>query len=292
MTPVNETAPSHVSDPDSVVTPENDSSPPEDDAPDDSVFQVRLEHYEGPLDLLLDLIRRHKIDIHDIPIAQITSQYLEFLRRAGELNINLGGEFVFMAATLIQIKSKMLLPRDPAIPGQQREDPRDELVQKLLEHETFKQASQMLREKRLVEESTWSNPPLQAFVEEDEDPGLAVSVFDLVKTFQDVLERAKNRPSYEVPGGDVSVGSRIAYLKNLLLSEDEPVVLREVFERQPSRRALIATFLAVLEMVRMQAILLRQNKSFDEIVIRKHKMFDVVFSNDQPLLTAEGDYQE
>lgn len=304
MCPVSETASSHPSDADSVVKPENDSAAPEDsatpqgsapledDAQDDSVFRVHLENYEGPVGLLLDLIRRHKIDIYDIPIAQITDQYLDFLRRADELNINLGGEFVFMAATLIQIKSKMLLPRDPTIPEHQLEDPREELVQKLVEHETFKQASQMLREKRLVEESTWSNPPLQAFVEEDEDPGLAVSVFDLVKTFQDVLERAKNRPSYEVPGGDVSVESRIAYLKNLLLSEDEPVLLREVFERQPSRRALVATFLAVLEMVRMQAILLRQNKLFDEIVIRKHKMFDLVFSSDQPLLAAEGDYQE
>lgn len=259
---------------------------------DPDLFRVQLELYEGPLDLLLDLIRKHKIDIFDIPIAQITDQYLAYLRQADELNINLGGEFLYMAATLIQVKSKMLLPRDPTIPEEEQEDPREELVQRLLEYETFKQASQMLKQKRLVEENVWSNPPFQAFIDEDEDPGLAVSVFDLVKTFQDVLERAKNRPNYDVPAGDVTVESRIEYLKNLLLSEDDPVPLREVFERQPSRRALIATFLAVLEMVRMQAILLRQTRLFGEIVIRKHKMFDVVFNRDEPLLPAGGEAKE
>ena len=260
----------------------------EDDRPD-SDFTIQIERYEGPLDLLLDLIRKHKLDIFDIPIAQISDQYLDYVRRADELNVDLGGEFVFMAATLIQIKSKMLLPKDPTIPEEQQEDPREELVQRLIEYEKFKEASQMLLQKRVVEENTWSNPALDAFLDEDEDPGLAVSVFDLVQTFQDVLERAKNRPRFDVPHDEVSVENRIAYLKNMLLSEGRAIPLLGVFEKQPSRRALISTFLAVLEMVRMQAVVLRQDKLFGEIMIRKHKLFDVVFSGDrlQPALEGE-----
>ena len=259
---------------------------------DGASFDVQLEQYAGPLDLLLDLIRKQKINIHDIPIAKITNQYLDYLRNAKELNIDLGGEFVFMAASLIQIKSKMLLPHNPTLPEAEEEDPREQLVQQLLEHEKFIQAAQMLRQKRLVEENVWSNPPLEAFLDEADEPGLAVSVFDLVNTFQGVLERAKNQPRFDVPGGDVSVESRIEYLKNLLRGEEKPVVLREVFERQPSRRAMIATLLAVLEMVRMQAIILRQDELFGEIVARKHKMFDVVFSSDQPLLAVEAEYSD
>ena len=276
-------------------TPGPDDQPPEDgprSAEDGASFGVKLEQYAGPIDLLLDLIRKQKINIYDIPIAKITNQYLDYLRQAKELNIDLGGEFVFMAATLIQIKSRMLLPRDPTLPEAEQEDPREQLVQQLLEHEKFIQAAQMLQQKRLVEENVWSNPPLAAFLDEADELGLAVSVFDLVNSFQSVLERAKNRPRFDVPGGDVSVERRIEYLKNLLRGEDRPVVLREVFERQPSRRAMLATLLAVLEMVRMQAIILRQDELFGEIVVRKHKMFDVVFSSEQPLLAVEAEYSE
>jgi segregation and condensation protein A len=287
--------------PEGAVDPLGDpSSAPHGDDGDDpghgegggSPMRFHLEKYEGPLDLLLDLIRSQKINIYDIPIAQITAQYLDYLRQAKDLSIDLGGEFVFMAATLIHIKSKTLLPKDPSVPEDEQEDPRGDLVQRLLEHEKFLQAAQMLREKRVVEENVWSNPPLQAFLDEEEDPGFAVTVFDLVKTFEKVLERYKNRPTYQVGAADVSVRSRIEYLRNRLLSQDEPLVLREVFERQPSRRALLATFLAVLEMVRMQAIILRQSEEFGEIQIRKHKMFDVVFSTEEPMLAAEGEYQE
>jgi segregation and condensation protein A len=264
--------------PEGAVDPLGDpSSAPHGDDGDDpghgegggSPMRFHLEKYEGPLDLLLDLIRSQKINIYDIPIAQITAQYLDYLRQ-----------------------SKTLLPKDPSVPEDEQEDPRGDLVQRLLEHEKFLQAAQMLREKRVVEENVWSNPPLQAFLDEEEDPGFAVTVFDLVKTFEKVLERYKNRPTYQVGAADVSVRSRIEYLRNRLLSQDEPLVLREVFERQPSRRALLATFLAVLEMVRMQAIILRQSEEFGEIQIRKHKMFDVVFSTEEPMLAAEGEYQE
>ena len=252
-------------------------------------FDIRLEIYDGPIDLLLDLVRKHKLDIFDLPIAKITEQYLDYLRRAEELNIDLGGEFVFMASTLIHIKSKMLLPKDPTIPEEEQEDPREELVLQLLEREKFRGAAEMLKEKRVVEESVWSNPPVEAF-EDDDEPGLTVGVFDLVKTFEAVLERFKNRPTYEIEEEQVSVASRIQFLRNVLLSEDRPISLTEVFERQSSVQGLIATFLALLEMVRMQAILLRQSEAFGSIVLRKHKMFDTVFSDDGPWTAADAEY--
>jgi segregation and condensation protein A len=262
------------------------------DAAVKSPLDVNIEQFAGPLDLLLHLIRSQKINIYDIPIARITSQYLEFIRRAEELNIDLGGEFVFMAATLIHIKSRMLLPADPTLPEGEEEDPRQELVLQLIEHEKFNQAAHMLREKRVIEENVWSHPQLANFVEDEDDPGLAVSIFDLVKTFEQVLDRAKNRPTYEITAEDVSVASRIEYLKNMLLTQDGPLILREVFERQPSRVALIATFLAVLELVRMHAIVLRQRELFEDIVIRKHKMFDTVFSRETDWYAAAEEYEQ
>src|SRR5580704_1559911 len=148
-----------------------------------SPLNVHQEHYEGPLDLLLDLIRRQKIDIKDIPIASITSEYLAYLDKARELDIDLGAEFIYMAATLIHIKSKMLLPVDPELAKMvAEEDPRRELVDRLLEHERFKNAAQMLHQKRMIEENVWSNPQIQNYLA-NEDPGLAVTLFDLVKAF-------------------------------------------------------------------------------------------------------------
>ncbi len=131
-----------------------------------SPLNVHLDHYEGPLDLLLDLIRNQQIDIRDIPIATITSQYLAFLDKAREMDLDIGAEFVFMAATLIHIKSRMLLPTDPALrkEGEAEEDPREELVQRLLEHERFKDAAEMLQQKRMIEENVWSNPQMKQFV--------------------------------------------------------------------------------------------------------------------------------
>lgn len=252
-------------------------------------LDVRIDQYEGPLDLLLDLIRKQKLKINDIPIAQITEQYLTYLKQAEDLNIDLGGEFVYMAATLIHIKSKTLLPADPSVPDDEQEDPRTELVQQLLEHEKFLQAAEMLKAKRVVEENVWPNAPTGIFEDDATDPGLAVNVFDLVKTFEQVLERFKVRQEFEITDGEeVTVSSRIAYLRNLLASSDEPVKLREVFERQPNRRALIACFLAVLEMVKLHAIALRQDELFAEIVVSKAKMFDSAF--DPATAAAAEDY--
>jgi segregation and condensation protein A len=259
-----------------------------------SPLNVHLERYEGPLDLLLDLIRKQQIDIKDIPIATITAQYLEYMDKARELDIDLGAEFVYMAATLIHIKSRMLLPRDPELQQDTpEEDPRQELVERLLEHEKFKNAAEMLQQKRLIEENVWSNPQIRQFVAEDEDPGLAITLFDLVKAFGELLERAKNRPVYEVAEEDVSVARMILYLKSLFLQagEHEPVHIMRVFEEQRSRRAMIALFLAVLEIVKLQAVVVAQSELFGEIVLRRHRLFDTVFASDQPVSAIERDYR-
>ncbi len=258
-----------------------------------SPLDIHLEHYEGPLDLLLDLIRKQQIDIKDIPIATITAQYLEYMDKAREMDIDLGAEFVYMAATLIHIKSRMLLPRDPALGGdaEQAEDPRQELVERLLEHERFKNAAEMLQQKRMIEENVWSNPQIKAFAG-DEDPGLAVTLFDLVKAFGEVLDRAKLRPVYEVETADVTVPEMIRNLRDrfLAMAPDQPIFILRIFEEQRSRRAMIALFLAVLEMVRMQAVEVTQKHLFGEIALRRHRDFDAVFASEQPITTMETDY--
>ena len=257
-----------------------------------SPLNIHLDQYEGPLDLLLDLIRKQQIDIKDIPIATITSQYLEYLDKAREMDIDLGAEFVYMAATLIHIKSKMLLPRDPALApeGEGPEDPRQELVDRLLEHERFKNAAEMLQQKRMIEENVWSNPQVKTFLAEDEDPGLAITLFDLVKAFSEMLERTRNRPIYEVEAADVTVADMIRYLRDQFKDkrEGDPVFIMRIFEVQPSRRAMIALFLAVLEAVRMQAVVVTQKDLFGEIALQRHHNFDAVFSGDQPMAAIEA----
>ena len=259
-----------------------------------SPLDIRLEQYEGPLDLLLDLIRKQQIDIKDIPIATITAQYLEYMEKARETDIDLGAEFVFMAATLIHIKSKMLLPRDPVLEPDKdnREDPRQELVDRLLEHERFKNAAEMLQQKRMIEENVWSNPQLGAFVSEDDDPGLVTTLFDLVKAFGELLERAKTRPTYEVESTDITVADMIHYLRERFLEAgaDQPVFILRIFEQQRSRRAMIALFLAVLEMVRMQAVVLAQKDLFGEIALQRRPNFDAVFAPGEPFAAIEKDY--
>jgi len=259
-----------------------------------SPLDIHLEHYEGPLDLLLDLIRKQQIDIKDIPIATITSQYLEYMDKAREMDIDLGAEFVYMAATLIHIKSKMLLPRDPALgqDAEEAEDPRQELVERLLEHERFKNAAEMLQQKRMIEENVWSNPQIKAFAGEDEDPGLAITLFDLVKAFGAIMERARLRPTYEVESADITVPDMIRNLRDrfLAMAPDQPIFILRIFEEQRSRRAMIALFLAVLEMVRMQAVEVTQKHLFGEIALRRHRNFDAVFASEQPIATIEKDY--
>jgi segregation and condensation protein A len=256
-------------------------------------FNFHLEQYDGPLDLLLDLIRRQQVNIYDIPIASITQQYLEYMQRALELDIELSAEFVYMAATLIHIKSRMLLPKDPELDKiSPEDDPRKELVDRLLEHERFKNAAEMLQQKRMVEEAVWSNPQISQFLLEDEDPGLAVTLFDLVKTFQTVLDRAKNRPVYEVGREDISVPDMIRYLEKVFRDtrKSDSISVAELFDRQGSRRAMICMFLAILELVRRQALALTQKDAFGDIGLKRHRGFEEVLAQDESLTAIEQEY--
>jgi segregation and condensation protein A len=256
-------------------------------------LNFHLEQYDGPLDLLLDLIRKQEVNIYDIPIAAITQQYLEYMQRALELDIELSAEFVYMAATLIHIKSRMLLPKDPELEKiSPEEDPRQELVDRLLEHERFKNAAEMLQQKKMIEEAVWSNPQIDQFLAGDTEPGLAVTLFDLVKTLQVVLERAKNRPIYEVGREDVSIPDMIRYLEAVFrdLSKSDSLSVAELFERQGSRRAIICLFLAVLELVRRQALALTQKDAFGDIGLKKNRGFDEVLGQDESLAAIEQEY--
>jgi segregation and condensation protein A len=259
-----------------------------------SPLNFHLEQYEGPLDLLLDLIRKQQINIYDIPIARITAQYLDYMQRAMELDIELSSEFVYMAATLIHIKSKMLLPVDPELEKiSPEEDPRKELVERLIEHERFKNAAEMLHQKRVIEEAVWSNPQIAEFLSEDEGPALAATIFDLVKTFQRVLERAKNRPLYEVGKEDVGIPDMIGFLRQHLAAarRNQPVSATALLEAQRSRRAMICLFLAILELVKRQAVVLAQTESFGDIGLLRGPGFDESPESGEDLATVEQEYQ-
>ena len=246
-----------------------------------SPFSVVVSQvYDGPLDLLLDLIRKQDIDVYDIPIARITAQFLAYVNQLKATDVDVAGEFIYTASLLIHIKSKMLLPRAPTGQDDAAEDPRRELVERLLEHERFKNAAQMLQQKQMLEAATWTNPGLREFKDDEAaEPEIAADTVDLVRIFRDILERARTRPVINVEEDSVTVGQMIQFLSRRLTMEDKPVALRRLLSHTKSERALIAMFLALLELVRLQAILLRQDLAFSEIFIKKNTAFDAVMND-------------
>ena len=238
--------------------------------------------YDGPLDLLLDLIRKQDIDIWDIPIARITAQFLGYVEQLKETDVDNAGEFIYTASLLIQIKSRMLLPRSPAELPEEAADPRLELVERLLEHERFKSAAQMLAQKQQIEAATWTRSGLREF-ERAEGAQLAseiaADVPDLVRIFQAVLERARARPVLDVDEDSVTVAQMIDYVRRRLVMEERPVALDRLLAHTRSERSLICMFLALLELVRLQAILLRQDTNFAQVFIKKHEHFEQVMND-------------
>jgi len=241
--------------------------------------------YDGPLDLLLDLIRKQNIDIYDIPIARITAQFLDYTHQLQQADVDAAGEFIYVASLLIHIKSKMLLPRDPMdVAAGNDEDPRRELVDRLLEHERFKAAAQMLQQKQMLEDASWSQPGLKKFLEDEgissteADREIDATTIDLVRVFQDILTRLRERPIHEITEETVTVAQMINYVRQRLLMEDKPISLRKLLHNAKSERALICTFLAMLELVRLQAILLRQPELQGDILIKKTTHFEQVFA--------------
>ncbi|PYR90257.1 MAG: chromosome segregation protein ScpA, partial [Acidobacteria bacterium] len=219
-------------------------------------LKISLPLYEGPLDLLLELIRGQKLDVYDIPIAKITEQYLEYLH------------LMEIAAQLIYIKSRMLLPPDPNADPAEQEDPRAELVRRLLEYEKFKNAAQMLYQRELVENAAWSNPGAIAMEDSELEPEMAVTLYDLLLVFRDVLKRAEQRPLIQVDREEFSVEQMMAFLFEKIVAAPAGVALSEILPEIASRRALITAFLALLELTRLHAIYLKQNSAFGEITAR------------------------
>ncbi|MFN8006243.1 MAG: segregation/condensation protein A [Terriglobia bacterium] len=239
-------------------------------------YQIHLPVYEGPMDLLLDLIRKQQINIYDIPIALITDQYLQTLRSYKELDIDVAGEFLLMAAMLIHIKSKMLLPRDPLRSDEEYEDPRMELVQRLLEHEKFKTAAQMLHQKELVESSSYTQPGVSEAADSPEEIEIQVSLFDLVATFHQILERSKEKSRLEIDRDELTVSQVISTLRQIFERSSGTIQLTEIFGMYHHRRNLIVAFLAILEMVHLQAIKLVQRQTFSDILVRRRENFEQV----------------
>jgi segregation and condensation protein A len=245
--------------------------------------------YDGPLDLLLDLVRKQNIDIYDIPIARITSQFLEYTQHLKQVDVDAAGEFIYMASLLIHIKSKTLLPRDPTdVAGGDSDDPRRELVERLLEHERFKAAAQMLLQKQQIEEATWTNPGMKNFRRDTLEAGaeeldleqeIAADTVDLVRVFQDILFRMRERPVLDVDEDSVTVAQMIDYVKRRLMMEDKPISLRRLLHNTHTERSLICMFLAMLELVRLQAVLLHQPKMLGDILVKKAENFDQVIAD-------------
>jgi segregation and condensation protein A len=231
-------------------------------------YTVRLEAFEGPLDLLLHLIKQEQVDIYNIPIARITGQYLDYMRLLEELNINVAGEFVMMSATLIYIKSRMLLPPDPSKTAEEleEEDPRRELVYQLLEHQKFKAAAQMLYDRETVENSVWVHPPVE--IREGEEDAIAVTLFDLVKAFQEVVRRLEATPILQYQHEEYSVEEKMDELRRLLQLQ-RSVKFSQFLSLGLTRAHVIVLFLAVLELAKRQEIRFAQEKAFGEIVIRR-----------------------
>jgi len=233
-------------------------------APDRETDQLRitLGEFEGPLDLLLYLIRQDQVNIYDIPIARITDEYLRYLNLMQELDLTVAGDFLVMAAQLIEVKSRMLLPRDPLAVEEELVDPRSELVNRLLEHEKFKAAAEMLWSRAIVERAVFKRAEIET---DTNNPEVAVGLFDLLTVFQKILARHKEEILMEIEREEVTMAEMIERLRNMVRSAGE-LNLMTFFERAKSRRELVVAFLSVLELVRLSEISLKQPETFGDIL--------------------------
>ena len=248
-------------------------------SPNDDAFEsqleaitIKLHAFEGPLDLLVHLIKKNQMNVYDIQISVITKQYLEYLDLLQELNLDVASEFLVMAATLIHIKSKLLLPRPETAAGDPAddEDPRDALVRRLLEHQKFKAAAELLHDKETLRSAQWARPDsrIEEIAGDDYEPEIEVDLFSLLSAFKQVLERARERPPVALPAEQISIETRIEQLLDRL-SETEACGFEDLFERDASRADMIVTFLAMLEMIRLKLIRVFQQGGAGAIRIYK-----------------------
>ena len=227
-------------------------------------LKIVMGEFDGPLDLLLHLIRQEQVNIYDIPVARIADQYLRYLQLMQELDIAVAGDFLVMAATLIEFKTRMLLPRDPFAAEEEEDDPRRDLVDQLLEYQKYKAAAQMLWSRATVERAVFRRAEIET---DKNNPEVAVGLFDLLKVFQEILARHKEEVLLEIEREEVSMAEMLERLRNMVQSTGE-LNLRVFFERARSRRELVVAFLSVLELVRTTEVMLIQKETFGDIVAR------------------------
>jgi segregation and condensation protein A len=233
-------------------------------------YPVRLQNFEGPLDLLLHLIRKHEVSIYDIPIVLVTRQYLDYLDLMQEMNLDIAGEFLVMAATLIHIKSRMLLPRPDPTQDDPEEDPREALIRRLLEHQKFKAAAELLHEREIQRSAQWLRPDgrVADVVGEAQEPEVEVDLFSLMTAFRHVLDRARLRPRVMLPPEQISIEDRIAQLL-ARLSETDACGFEDLFADVENRGGMIVTFLSLLEMIRLKLVRVYQQANFGPIRVYK-----------------------
>ena len=229
-------------------------------------FKLRMGEFSGPLDLLLFLIKQEQANIFDIPIAKITDEYLKYIRLMKTLDISLAADFLVMAATLIEIKSKMLLPREITDEAAEDiEDPRQELIDRLLEHQKFKNAAQMLYQKSTVEQAVFRRGQIES---DENNLETNATVFDLLTVFQKILDRHKEEIKLEIEREEMSLADMLKHLKAKIFKTGE-ISLIEIFETMHSRPELVLAFIAVLEIVRTESVKLIQKKTFGDVILRK-----------------------
>ena len=229
-------------------------------------LSIKIGEFAGPLDLLLFLIRQEQANIFDIPIAKITDEYLKYIRLMKSLDIAVAADFLVMAATLIEIKSKMLLPREPSeIEDEETIDPRQELVDRLLEYEKFKSAAQMLYERTTIEEAIFARGQIES---DEHNAEISATVFDLISVFQKILARQREEIQMEIHREEISLADMIRNLRRRIFDENEVSLLR-FFDEMHTKRELVTAFMAVLEIVRTDSVKLMQKSTFGDIVLRK-----------------------
>jgi len=233
-------------------------------------YKIKLDIFEGPLDLLLYFVKKDHLNIYDIPIAQVTKQYLAYLELMRLLDLNIAGEFLVMAATLMQIKSRMLLPKDEAVKEEDEEsDPRQELVQRLLEYQRFKEIASELRQKEQKQQEHFSRRPgtqTPSSANQSDEIYFEASIFDLINAFTQALKEVPRELFYEVIKDEFTVDQKIHDILHLLIKQ-EVLILTQLFSQAKNKLEIIATFLAVLELIRLKEILVRQKGLFGEIEI-------------------------
>jgi segregation and condensation protein A len=233
----------------------------------DEELKLKIGDFAGPLDLLLFLIRQEQANIFEIPIARITDEYLRVIRLMEKLDISIAGDFLVMAATLIEIKSKMLLPREIIEETEdEADDPLKDLVNRLLEYEKFKNAAQMLWEKTTVEQSIFPRGRIES---DENNSEINVGVFDLLNVFQKILARQKEETALEIEREEMSLAEMLKALKTRL-EQAKKLNLNEFFESLHSKKELVLAFIAILEIVRAESVKLLQTQTFGEIILKKH----------------------